>query len=58
MGTDKIFPSLEKRENNTSSKFMNFSWVDIGGGEYKRVGWDTGVLGSDLWLNAASVFTA
>lgn len=37
---------------------MNFSWVDIGGGEYKGVGWDTEVLGSDLWLNAASVFTA
>lgn len=37
---------------------MNFSWVDIGGGEYKGVGWDTEVLGGDLWLNAASVFTA
>ena len=58
MGTGKIFPSLERRENNTPSKFMNFSWVDIGGGEYKGVGWDTEVLGGDLWLNAASVFTA
>lgn len=58
MGTDKIFPSPENRENSTSSKFMNFSWVGVGGGEYKRVGWDPEVSGGDLWLNAASVFTA
>lgn len=35
MGTDKIFPSPENRENSTSSKFMNFSWVGLGGGGYK-----------------------
>ena len=55
MGTDKIFPSPENRENSTSSKFMNFSWVGVGGGEYKRVRWDPEV---SVWLNQASVFTA
>lgn len=48
-----------EQENRPSSKFVNFSWVGPGGGGYRKVDSDTEeVSGSDLWLNAASVFTA
>lgn len=55
----KYMPVTGEQEHSTSSKFMKFSWVGIGGGKYRTVGWNTEeVSGSALWLNAASVFTA